>query len=74
MEYNQLFEEPTIIVASLLSHGWTSYDFEVNTEFAITKGMITLAEQLGTPVALRAGGKLCDNCNQLKRVLRSRIL
>jgi hypothetical protein len=60
MGNDQLLEKPVIDIANLLSRGWTACNFEVETESALKNGLITLAKQLGTPVALRPGRELCD--------------
>jgi hypothetical protein len=44
----------------LFLRGWTSYSFGATSDSGLTAELITLANQLGTPVASRTGRQLCD--------------
>jgi hypothetical protein len=57
---DQLVEQPSINKAMLETRGWISFTLSVSTELDLHQQMLGLAAQLGTPVALRSGGNLCD--------------
>jgi hypothetical protein len=57
---DQLVEQPRMNKAMMETRGWISFTLSVSAELDLCQQMLGLAARLGTPVALRSDGSLCD--------------
>ncbi len=63
---DQLVKQPAIDGYELQCRGWISFTLPTQAELDLRHQLLVLAGRLGTPVATRSGGSLCDTLSPME--------